>query len=281
MPDPERLLATLRQAVRACRATPGRRGRLLHLADADEVLVSGDLHGNLENFRRLLNLADLRSHPRRHFVLQELIHGSLQYSTGGDKSHQLLDVAAALKCQYPERVHLLPGNHELAQWTGRRIDKNDRSLNELFDQGVETAYGKRAAEVRSAYTELFAALPLALRTVNRVFVSHSLPSARRLGEFDPTVLEREELRPEELLPGGSVFALLWGRDTSPANVEAFLGKVDADLLVSGHIPCEEGYATPNDRQLILDSLGATAACCLFPAVGPLSFKELVGCVTML
>jgi calcineurin-like phosphoesterase family protein len=281
MPDPDRLLATIRQAVRACRTTPGRCGRLLRLEGAEEVLVSGDLHGNLENFRRLLRLADLGGHPRRHFVLQELIHGTFEYSTGGDKSHQLLDVAAALKSQYPERVHILPGNHELAQWTGRRIEKNERDLNDSFDRGVEAAYGRRAAEVQAAYAELFAALPLALRTANRVFLSHSLPSARRLVEFDPGVLEQEESRPEELLPGGSVFALLWGRDTSPANVEAFLRKVDADLLVSGHIPCERGYDTPNDRQLILDSLGSPAACCLFPAVGPLSFKELVGCVKLL
>ena len=117
MPDPVRLLATIRQAIRACRPTPGRHGRLLRLEGAEEVLVSGDLHGNLENFRRLLSLADLGAHPGRHFVLQELIHGPFEYSTGGDKSHQLLDVAAALKSQYPERVHILPGNHELAQWT--------------------------------------------------------------------------------------------------------------------------------------------------------------------
>lgn len=281
MPDPNRLLHTLRQAARACRATPGRRGRVVCLEGADEVLAAGDLHGNLENFRRLLNLAALGTHPRRHLVLQELIHGPFEYSTGGDRSHQLLDVVAALKCQYPERVHLLPGNHELAQWTGRRVEKNDRDLNELFNQGVETAYGSRAAEVQAAYAELFAALPLALRTPNRVFLSHSLPSARRLEEFDPAVLERDESRPEDLLPGGSVFALLWGRDTSAANVEAFLRRVDADWLISGHIACERGYDTPNDRQLILDSLGAPAACCLFPATAPLTFEELVNCVRML
>ena len=128
---------------------------------------------------------------------------------------------------------------------------------------------------------MFATLPLALRTSNRIFLSHSLPSARRRQEFDPAVLECEELAAEELLPGGSAFALLWGRDASAANVEAFLRTVDADLLISGHIPCTGGFDTPNERQLILDSLGANAACCLFPADRPLTFAELVGCVKML
>src|SRR5437773_2092872 len=57
MPDPVRLLRTLRQAEQAFRATPGRRGRLIALDDAAEVLVAGDLHGNVENFRLLLRRA--------------------------------------------------------------------------------------------------------------------------------------------------------------------------------------------------------------------------------
>ena len=47
-------LQTLRRGVAACRDTPGRRGRLVALQGADEVLVGGDLHGHVENFRRLL-----------------------------------------------------------------------------------------------------------------------------------------------------------------------------------------------------------------------------------
>ena len=61
-----------------------------------------------------------------------------------------------------------------------------------------------------------------------------------------------------------------GRDTRPATVAACLQKVDADLLVSGHIPCERGFDAPNDRQLILDSMGTPACYCLFPTGRPAS-----------
>ena len=54
MLDHVRLLRTLQQAVQAFHATPGRRGRLVTLADAAEVFVVGDLHGNLENERAAL-----------------------------------------------------------------------------------------------------------------------------------------------------------------------------------------------------------------------------------
>jgi hypothetical protein len=280
MPDPDRLLHTLRRAAQAFRDTPGRRGRAVALDGAADVLVTGDLHGNLDNFRRLLAKADLAGNPRRHFVLQEVIHGPFHYPAGGDKSHQLLDLVAALKCQYPERVHLLLGNHELSQATRRRVAKNDFDLNDLFREGVGTAYGPRAAEVYAAYQDLFAVAPLALRTPNRVFLSHSLPSASRLPDFDPAALERDSTE-ADVGPGGSVYALVWGRDVRPDSAAAFLQKVDADLLITGHIPCDRGFDLPNQQQIVLDSLGNPAGYCLFPADQPLSHAELVGCVSTL
>jgi hypothetical protein len=280
MPDPERLLQTLRRATQAFRTTPGRRGRLVHLERAAEVFVTGDLHGNVENLRRLLQRADLGNHPQRHLVLQEVIHGPNRYPTGGDKSHQLVDLLAALKCQYPRQVHFLLGNHELSQMTGRLILKGDLDYNAVFRDGVDAAYGLRGAEVYAAYLELFAVVPLALRTANRVFLSHSLPSAKRFADFEPALLEKERSDEADLLPGGGVFALVWGRDTSADNVTAFLQKVDAGLLITGHIPCDRGFDTPNDRQLILDSLGHPACYCLFPTDRPLTQAELVGCVAV-
>jgi len=280
MAGPELRLIPLRRAVRHFRDTPGRAGRVVSLVDAEEVLVAGDLHGNVENFRRLLVAADLGRHQRRHLVVQELIHGPFLYPAGGDKSHQVVDLVAALTCQFPGRVHYLLGNHELAQATGRPVGKGDQDLNGLFREGVGTAYLARAGEVYGIYLELFAALPVAVRSPNRVYLAHSLPNASRLADFDPAHLERESTE-ADLLPGGAVYALVWGRDTRPETVEAFLAKVDADLLISGHIPCDEGFEAPNDRQLILDSLAAPACYCLFPTDRPLSHAELVSLVRVL
>jgi hypothetical protein len=240
------------------------------------VLVAGDLHGNLENFRQLLDRAQLGKQPQRHLVLQELIHGPFRYSTGGDKSHQVLDLLAALKCQYPRQVHMLLGNHELAEWTGQGIAKLDDDLSGLFRAGLKAAYGNQAEEIYAAYGELFAAVPLALRTTNRVFLSHSLPSAARLERFRAAVLEEDTPAEEELKPGGSVHALVWGRDTRVETATAFLGKVDADWLITGHIPCEKGYAVPNERQIILDALGAPACYCVFPTERVVCLQDLIG-----
>jgi hypothetical protein len=278
MPEPDRRLATLQRAAQAFRATPGRRGRVVELRDVNEVLVGGDLHGHVENFRRLMTLADLARHPRRHLVLQEIIHGPFRYPLGGDKSHQLLDLVSALKCQFPRQVHLLMGNHELAQCANRRIGKDEDNLLELFETGVKLAYAERAGAVLAAYRDIFHAAPFALRTPNRVYLSHSLPPASRLAEFDPAALERDVPHNGDEAPGGALHSLVWGRDTTAENAAAFLAKVDADLLVTGHVPCDQGFEAPNDRQLILDCMGTPACYCMFPADRPLTHAELVACV---
>jgi hypothetical protein len=275
MPDAEKLLNTLRRASEAIRATPGRRGHLIDLQGATDVLVAGDLHGNVENLRRILDHAQLAKHPQRHLVLQELVHGPHRYPAGGDKSHQLVDLFAALKCQFPRQVHYLLGNHELSQWTARAIGKGDVDFNAIFREGIGTAYGGHASQVYEAYFHIFAAIPLVLRTPNRVLLSHSLPYTSKRAAVTVAAVEHDPWEPADLVPGGAAHAVVWGRDTSLENVSAYLEIFAADYLISGHIPCPEGFATPTEKQIILDALGSPACCCLFPADRVVTYNELV------
>lgn len=275
------MLTTLHRAIDAVRATPGRNGHLMRLPECTDVLVAGDLHGHIPNFQTILQHADLKNHPRRHLVIQELIHGRFRYPNGGDKSHQLVDLFAALKCQYPHQVHYLPGNHELAQRTNRPVGKGSESYNDLFRDGVRAAYGSHAGEIYQAYMELFRICPLMVRTPNGVIASHSLPAERYLPAFDPRRLEEDDYTVDDLQPGGFVYSLVWGRDTDDENVAAFLDRCDAHLLVTGHIPTDDGFLVPNDRQLIVDSAEVPAACVLFPADRMLTHAELVQSVIVM
>ncbi|OWK44512.1 metallophosphoesterase [Fimbriiglobus ruber] len=278
MPPPDRMLTTLRRAIDYVAATPGRRGHLVHLQNCAEVMVVGDLHGHVPNFRAALEKAALAANPGRHLVVQELVHGPFKYPDGTDKSHQLVDLFAALKCQFPDRVHYLPGNHEMAQWKGRKVGKGTDDLNAQFSLGVRAAYGSAAVDIYRAYTDLFTALPLALRTPNRVFITHTLVPGKQLDNFDPASLEAEEYAPQEYEPGGLVYGILWGRDVSAATAVAFLDKVDADLSVTGHIANDAGYHVPNDRQLIVECSESPGGYVLFPTDRPLTHAELVACV---
>jgi hypothetical protein len=268
MPDPEKIIASVRRATEMFRSTPGRSGGVVTLEpeSADEVMVVGDLHGNLPAFRRVLEIAALGSHKKRHLVLQELVHGPRMYpDDAGDKSHQLVDVVSALKCQFPDRVHLILGNHELSELTGRPIAKNGAALNVLFRKGIATAYGVKEAEVYAAYLDLFAALPVAVRTPNRVFLCHTIPDGVELDGTDLEVLKLDTWPPEALKRHGTVYNLTWGRDTTPETVDRFAAMVDADWFVTGHQPCDDGFRLANHRQIIIDGTDPYPAYCLFPA----------------
>lgn len=280
MPDPVKLLATVRRATAIVRAQPGRVGHLVSLADADEIVVAGDLHGHVPNFKVVLLAADLAKHPRRHLVVQELIHSKFEYPGGGEKSHQLVDLICALICQYPNRVHYLPGNHELAQLTDRPIGKGDSTCNADFRHGVEAAYGVAAAgEIYDAYMALIRSLPLAIRTPNRTFVSHSLPAARMMPTFDAAKFTATAYTPDDYLPGGSVYSVVWGRDTSAANVAEYLRRVDADRLITGHIPLETGYQFTGPNHLIVDCSATPSAYVTLPATAPLDEAAFAAGVT--
>jgi hypothetical protein len=282
MPDPEKLLTTIRRATELFRKTPGRSGGVVTLQDASDVMVVGDLHGHIPVFRKVLEAAALPQNPGRHLVLQELVHGPFLYPNDqGDRSHQLVDVVAALKCQYPDRVHLIIGNHELSELTGRVIGKNGMALNALFRQGITTAYAPRDEEVYQAYQNLFRALPLAVRTPNRVFLCHTIPEPNELDNLDLEILKADDWPPEAMARHGTVYAMTWGRNTEPSTIDRFATMVDADLFITGHQPCDEGFRQANHRQLIIDGTEPYPAYCIFPAKLPVTIEMLTAGVRII
>ena len=269
------LCKVLRDAAVHQRAHPDRHGKSLALTDAADVVVAGDLHGNIANCKAVLAYADLDAHPRRHLVLQEFVHSKFRYDDGADASHRLLDLVAILKCKYPQRLHLLMGNHELSEWTGREIGKNGESLNGLFVEGVRRAHGAGADDVLDAYDDLFASMLLAVRTPSRVLLTHSIPAASRLDDWDESVLAEARWSEAELDGRASLYHLVWDRQVSAADSDAFAQRMDADLLVTGHIAQPEGYRIANGRHLIVDCVDRPAGFVHFPATGALDFDGLL------
>lgn len=280
MADAEKTLKVLREAAILLRATHGRRGMIVHLDEPGDVVVAGDLHGDVGNFRALLKRANLEREPTRHLVLQEFVHGAERYPNGGCMSHQVLELACVLKMRYPHRVHLLLGNHEFAEWTGRSICKEGVQLNELFASGVAYVYRTKADAILDAYRQVYGAMPLAVRTASRIFVSHSIPSSRSLESFDMKLFVRATVEKSELSKGSSLYHLLWDRDTSSAAASRFAEMVDCDWLVTGHIACTEGFRIANDRQLIVDCSGQPASFVRFSTCRPTTLRQLVAGVTL-
>jgi hypothetical protein len=273
------ILALCQQAQEANRACPARRGNVIYLNsdNAEEVMVVADLHGNRLNFEKLLDIADLANHPRRHLIMQEVCHGGPEYpgESGGCMSHLLLEDCIRLKTEFPERFHFLLSNHELAELGDFPICKSRRMLNVLFRCGINELYGPAAGEqVRRAYLTFLSSSPLAIRVDPGVFISHSCPDHCDRDAFDLSIFDRD-LTPADYKNGSPAFKLVWGRDFRPANAEAFAKQIGAEILIHGHEPCEAGFSAPNKRQVILDGCCSQATYLMLPVGKKLTQNDVV------
>ena len=78
-------------------------------------------------------------------------------------SHTILEDVAILKNKFPDRVHFILGNHELAELTDFPIQKNKQLLNLLFRLGLQQMYGPATEKIREAYLPFVQSCPLAVR----------------------------------------------------------------------------------------------------------------------
>ncbi len=241
-----------RQAARLNLDDSLRRGSLLVFPDYGQLVMTGDLHGHRRNFEKLKGLCDLKNFGARHVVVHEIIHEEIESLTACDTSHELLLEVARWKCAFPDQVHVLQSNHELAQATRHEITKNGRGVTFDFNRGVRVAYGDDAGPVIEAINDWIRSLPLAGRTPNRVLVSHTLPGPRELPYFDPAVLTRLPTD-EDLAERGSAHALVWGRHQTEGTLNALSELLDVDFFLCGHQPQEMGYEVLHDRMIILAS----------------------------
>lgn len=231
----------LREAAQLNLEDPNRRGSLLTFGSAGQVVMTGDMHGNLRNFRKLQRFAALESSPGRSVILHELIHMEPEPPEYIDYSIDLLIEAVRWKCTHPDNVFFLQSNHELSQYRRHEITKAGRSVLYDFERGVSRRFGAQADAVLRGVDEYIASLPLAARTESGIFMCHSLPDPLLMESFDATVFDRIPTT-EDLSPGGSAYALVWGRFHSPQAVEYFAQRLGAAVFVVGHMPQESGHA---------------------------------------
>ncbi len=162
--------------------------------------------------------------------------------------------------------------------TKRDIVKDGLYSVANFQQTVLNLYGEdRGHDVLLAINEFILSLPLAARTPNRVFLSHSLPDANQMVLFDPKVIHRK-WRLAEAMPGGSVYLLTWGRQRKPEHLDQLAEMFDADVFIHGHIQQEQGFDVLNDRVIILASEHPHGVFLPFDLHKPCTAESLSKCI---
>lgn len=249
---PQSIIDLLNKGAEANNADRFRRGNLVCLPPAGSLVVSGDIHGHRRNFEKITTFADLANNPDRHIILQEIIHGGPEDSNGGCLSYELLFDAVRYKLCFPDRIHIIMGNHDAAFIVNSRVMKEGKEMNRSMRSALELRFRQDSADVELAMKQLLFSQPLAVRCGNRIWMSHSLPSSRFADKFNPEILDRK-LKIDDCKKPGSAHFLIWGRDHTQTLLDKMAELFDVDIFVLGHQPQPEGWKRIGKNLIIIAS----------------------------
>ena len=259
--DAAAVAATLRAGAEANRSAPCRQGSIDRIAGPGRLIATGDLHDNPFHLARLVEAAGITApgvEPAAHITFHEIIHGD-RLVGGMDFSYRALTRIAALKAAFPEHVHTLLANHELAQIIGAGIIKDGVRVVEAFADAVEVTFGGQAGEVLDAIEDFIRSMPLALRcevggrSDGAILCAHSLPAPELMDRFDPAVLSRD-LTPDDYIPRrGSAHLMVWGRDHTPDQLRLLADAWGVAAFILGHEKADSGVMFREPNAVILNS----------------------------
>ena len=246
------LITALEAGARSNYRDRYRQGNIIHLTGPGDVIMTGDLHGNEQNFDKLVRVAQLADNPNRHLILHELLHSGNSPIPDQCHSYRLVSMVARLKEQFPHQVHCLMGNHAMAQITRGEIVKNGQAVVAALNAGLYATYGQNTQHVMQALDRFLMSLPLAARTDNRIWLSHSLPSLRNLVKFDYDIFEKK-ITLDTLENNSSLRALIWDRVHSSKCLAELQVMWNIDMFIIGHQPQSQGFGRPLKNLFILAS----------------------------
>ncbi|HYE63709.1 MAG TPA: metallophosphoesterase [Phycisphaerales bacterium] len=256
--DPDAVIEALKAGAVANLRAKCRRGSIDYIEGPGKLIATGDLHDNPMHMSRVIRAAGLDGPELRedssHLTLHEVIHSD-RLLQGMDMSYRVLARAADLKARFPEHVHILLGNHELAQMMNHAIVKDGVRSVDAFSAGVSYVFGERMEEVSDAITAFIRSLPIALKVHTPrgdILCAHSLPPAAVMGRFDTTILSRH-LEPEDYQSRGAAHVMTWGRGYDADGLEDLTERWGVWWFILGHEHAPTGVKFVPPNALVLNS----------------------------
>jgi serine/threonine-protein phosphatase 2A catalytic subunit len=206
------------------------------------VTLVGDIHGQWEDLIEMFKIGGQLPHTNYVFLGD--------YVDRGYSSIETVSLIMALKVRYPQRIHILRGNHESRQIT---------QVYGFYDQCLKY-YG--SSNVWKYFTDLFDYLPLSIVVDDKVFCVHgglspqleTLDDVRKLHRFqevphDGPICDLIWSDPDErvswgISPRGAGYT--FGEDVT----ERWNSKNGLILTVRAHQLVMDGYQYTHNNQLL-------------------------------
>ncbi len=228
------------------------KGSLVEIQDPDNLVVIGDVHGDMESLRAIMhdiNHQKFLSDPNNKMIFLG------DYIDRGSNSAGVLRTVFYLKREYPNSVILLCGNHEA-------IDKYYCATH-TFPNELSSRFEEMSGTIYDKVFSLFRLLPKVVIIKDRLLLIHGgIPTCVSENEFCDAVSQDnlDEKIAEELLwndPRSDIpdnldwvesrrgFGRHFGKNVS----KKYLASTQTKALVRSHEPCQ-GFKIDHDDMVL-------------------------------
>jgi Icc-related predicted phosphoesterase len=221
-------------------------GKLVELPKKGKAFIVTDLHGNLKDFNRYMKLWEKCRDDNAHLILTgDFIHAM------GRENDRSIDILEFVKSYWEsnENFHPLLGNHEWSTIAKVSVYKAgvNQSLN--FEDMLKERFKKEWKYKLKEYEEFFKKLPIAVKTENKVFISHAGPP-KNIKNLEDII----NIADEGYLENAKLYQILWNRkeDYTEKDIKSFLRAVDCKAMIVGHTPVN-GVELIGEDQIVVSS----------------------------
>ncbi|MGQ9530995.1 MAG: metallophosphoesterase family protein [Candidatus Bathycorpusculaceae bacterium] len=226
-------------------------GRLVKIKPQGEVLIIGDLHGDLESLFQIFKGSSYLQNMSQDSNTLLLFLGD--YGDRGDYSKEVYYTILKLKLLFPEQVILMRGNHEGPEDLMASPHDLPVEFQVKFGENWTIAYSKirelfaclyNAVLVEERYLIVHGGLPIEAKKIEDLAYAHTThPKQSFLEEMlwsDPNEMVKDFCAS----PRGA--GKLFGENIT----EQVLKNFGTKIFIRGHEPCDEGFKI-NHRGKIL------------------------------
>jgi len=226
-------------------------GRLVKMPPKGEVIIVGDIHGDLNSLIYILKNGGFLERRLKDEDIYMIFLGD--YGDRGIYSPEVYYIILKLKEQFPENMILMRGNHE-------GPDDLLASPHDLPSQ-MQRRFGERGREAYAKIRELFNYLYSAVLTSERYVILHGGIPSKALTIDDlanahkthPKTTHLEEILWSDPInevrgtyPSPRGAGKLFGEDVTIK----FLKMLNAKVLIRGHEPSENGFKTNHHNKVL-------------------------------